>query len=65
MKKKQKKTIKTYDDEVELKLDGFDIQHLMCLLETEITESEDILGIKVALRLYEKLEDIFDKNWKH
>jgi len=65
MNKKQKKTIKTYDDEVELKLDGFDIQHLMCLLETEITESEDILGIKVALRLYEKLEDIFDKNWKH
>jgi len=65
MKKKQKKTIKTYADKVDLKLDGFEIQYLMYLLKTEITESKDILGIQTTLRLYEKLEDILNKNWKH
>jgi len=61
---KEEEAMRDYADEVKIKLDGFEIQHLMDLLETEIIESESISGIKVTLSLYEKLEDIFDKNWR-
>ena len=59
---KTKKT-KTYSDEVELKLDGFDINNLMNLLEEEIREGKNISEIKVAVKLHDKLKDVLDKNW--
>ncbi len=63
--KKEKKTIKTYADKVKLELDGFEIQHLMNLLEEEAVEAKDILNIQIAVRLYEKLKEVFKENWKN
>jgi len=62
MSKKQEK-IKTYADEVKVKLSGFEIKHLLALLEEEAGESKDILSIKIAVDLYRKLEKVFDENW--